>query len=349
MAVRCRTRYSADLLDHLDEFVHGISLSASELDQLPNLLHDRSALGRPGHGGPATAAKFEQPLVLKQPQRAQDCIRIDSENGREVSRRREPLTGLRLSVGYRSPNLGGDLLIEVGSIRPVHLDSDHCTSNTSSNVKAGRHDHFRTTSSALRGATPDSNPLDRDEIEALVEALIEEARQETRRRHRRYWAAAAVVAFVSIVVLILLEGGAASQTASPGVSARMSVAGQAGAARIAFTSTSLSTGNRNVPNPPPPALVASELYVVNADGGDKRLLKRREFIGYPDAGRAVWSPDGRRSPSPTTPGFSSSTPTGAGSGTSRASWGFASCRSGRPTVAGSSSSNVAEGKGATST
>ena len=48
-----------------------------------------------------------------------------------------------------------------------------------------------------------------------------------------------------------------------------------------------------MPNPPPPTLVASELYVVTADGSDKRLLKRREFIGYPDAGRAVWSPDGQ--------------------------------------------------------
>jgi Tol biopolymer transport system component len=142
-------------------------------------------------------------------------------------------------------------------------------------------------------ATPDSKPLDRDEIEALVEALIEEARQETRRRHHRYWAAAALVAFVGILVLILLEGGAASETASPAFSARMNAAEQAGTSRIAFTSTSLSTGNRNVPNPPPPALVASELYVVNADGSDKRLLERREFIGYPEAGRAVWSPDGQ--------------------------------------------------------
>jgi TolB protein len=32
---------------------------------------------------------------------------------------------------------------------------------------------------------------------------------------------------------------------------------------------------------------------VNADGSDKRLLKHREFIGYPQAGRAVWSPDGQ--------------------------------------------------------
>ena len=146
---------------------------------------------------------------------------------------------------------------------------------------------------ASERATSDSKPLDRDEIEALVDALMEEARQETRRRHRRYWAAAALLAFVGVALFVLLEGGAASQTASPGVSARMSVAGQAGAARIAFTSTSLSTGNRNVPNPPPPVLIASELYVVNADGSDKRLLKRRELIGYPDAGRAVWSPDGQ--------------------------------------------------------
>ena len=83
---------------------------------------------------------------------------------------------------------------------------------------------------------PDSEPLDRDEIEALVEALIEEARRETRRRHRRYWALAALVAFVGVVVLIVLEGGAASQTASPAVSARMSAAAQAGTSRIAFTS-----------------------------------------------------------------------------------------------------------------
>jgi Tol biopolymer transport system component len=141
---------------------------------------------------------------------------------------------------------------------------------------------------------PDTKPLDREEVEALVQALIEEVRRETRRRHRRYWALAALVAFVGAVVLIVLEGGAASQTASPALSARMSAAGQAGTAKIAFTSTSLwRGGDRNVPNPPPPTLVASELYVVNADGSDKRLLKHREFMDYPGAGRAVWSPDGQ--------------------------------------------------------
>ena len=128
--------------------------------------------------------------------------------------------------------------------------------------------------------TPDSERLSRDEIEALVEALIEEARRETRRRHRTYWALAALVAFVGVVVLIVLEGGAASQTASPAVSARMSAAVQAGTSRIAFTSA------------PRPDLASrtSALYVVNADGSEKRLLSRRVFSGY---SRATWSPDGK--------------------------------------------------------
>ena len=41
---------------------------------------------------------------------------------------------------------------------------------------------------------------------------------------------------LALVVLTLLEGGAASQTASPAVSARMNIAAQAGTSKIAFTS-----------------------------------------------------------------------------------------------------------------
>src|SRR5215813_13449866 len=67
---------------------------------------------------------------------------------------------------------------------------------------------------------PDSKPLEREDIEALVEALIEEARRETRRRHRRYWTLAALLAVVGVVVLVLLGRGAASQPASPALSAR---------------------------------------------------------------------------------------------------------------------------------
>ena len=83
--------------------------------------------------------------------------------------------------------------------------------------------------------TPDSERLSRDEIEALVEALIEEARRETRRRHRTYSGARSARRPRGRVVLIVLEGGAASQTASPALSARMSAAAQAGTSRLAYT------------------------------------------------------------------------------------------------------------------
>ena len=126
---------SGDVFDHLDELVDGVSLSASELDKLSHFLDDGAALGCPGNRDSPTAAKLEQPLVLKQPQRAQDGVGVDSENGREVSRRRESFTGLRFAVCDRTPYLGGDLEIEeVGAGFLVHLDTNQCTSNTSSLV-----------------------------------------------------------------------------------------------------------------------------------------------------------------------------------------------------------------------
>jgi hypothetical protein len=62
-----RARPSGDVLDHLDDLVDGVSLPAGELDQLTHFLHDRPALGCPGHRDAAAAPKLEQPLVLKQP------------------------------------------------------------------------------------------------------------------------------------------------------------------------------------------------------------------------------------------------------------------------------------------
>jgi hypothetical protein len=90
---------------------------------------------------------------------------------------------------------------------------------------------------------PDSTPLEREEIEALVEALIEEARREQRRRHRKYWALAALAALVGAVILILLDGGAASQTASPALPARSGATGGTPSSKIAFVAPT-STGFR---------------------------------------------------------------------------------------------------------
>ena len=56
-----------------------------------------------------------------------------------------------------------------------------------------------------------------DEFEALVEALIEEARQRQRRRRRKYAAVVTVVAIAGLAVANIVGGAAPSQTAAPAV------------------------------------------------------------------------------------------------------------------------------------
>jgi Tol biopolymer transport system component len=138
-------------------------------------------------------------------------------------------------------------------------------------------------------AAPDSKALDRDEIEALVEALIEEARRETRRRHRRYWALAALAALVGAVILILLDGGAASQTAAPAVSAQSNAATRSGPSRIAFLRLrgSLATCR-------PVDSCDNGMYVMNADGSGLRRLTRNAALGPGPSADPAWSPDGRK-------------------------------------------------------
>jgi TolB protein len=127
-----------------------------------------------------------------------------------------------------------------------------------------------------RGA-PDSKPLGRDEIEAL----IEEARRETRRRHRRYWAVAVLVSFAGVGVLTLLEGGAASRTASPALSVRMGAGGQVGTSRIAFLRGSPAHYRSAASN-------KLELDLINADGSGLRRL------AHGSGAAPEWSPDGRK-------------------------------------------------------
>ena len=137
--------------------------------------------------------------------------------------------------------------------------------------------------------TRDSTPLEREEIEALVEALIEEARREQRRRHRRYWALAALAALVGAVILILLDGGAASQTASPALPARSGATGGTPSSKIALL--------RAGPAPTDPAAPYKlELALINADGSGLRTLAHGPWSRDDGGYRAVpvWSPDGRK-------------------------------------------------------
>ena len=70
-----------------------------------------------------------------------------------------------------------------------------------------------------------SDPIDRQEVEALVEALFEEARQRARRRRRVRLAIVACVVLVGATALAIFERTAESQTASPATTSRQIASG----------------------------------------------------------------------------------------------------------------------------
>ena len=121
-----------------------------------------------------------------------------------------------------------------------------------------------------------SDPVDREEFEALVEALIEEARKRAQRRRRRNGAVVTLVALVGVALFALLGRSASSQTAFPALSARSSLPAGAANSKIAYTQS--AAGGQG----------SGGLYVLNADGSGKQRLA--------DAGHATpsWSPDGRK-------------------------------------------------------
>jgi hypothetical protein len=85
---------SADVLDDLDQLVEAVALLAGEVDEFRRSLDDGAAFGRAGDGDAAPAAELEQSLVAEQPQRTQDGVGVDAEDGGEILRRRESLAGL---------------------------------------------------------------------------------------------------------------------------------------------------------------------------------------------------------------------------------------------------------------
>jgi Tol biopolymer transport system component len=128
-----------------------------------------------------------------------------------------------------------------------------------------------------------SDSVDRDELEALVQALIEEARRRARRRRIVYAAVAASAALVGVTVLAIFDRTAQSQPASPAPAARTGLAAAA-QSRIAFITA--------VPRAKLPKGYGwlAEVNVMNADGSGKRTLTRTAWNFLPPA----WSPDGRK-------------------------------------------------------
>src|SRR5262245_53924019 len=76
-----------------------------------------------------------------------------------------------------------------------------------------------------------SDPVDRDELEALIEALIEEARQRARRRRRRYGACILFVALAAGGIFFGFDHAGGGAVGSRSVAAG-SAGGATSAARV---------------------------------------------------------------------------------------------------------------------
>ena len=128
-----------------------------------------------------------------------------------------------------------------------------------------------------------SDPVEREELEALVEALIEEARQRARRRRRIYAASVALVALIGVAVSAVLQRSTQPDTASPALAARSGIPAGATSSKIAFL-TGVPRLVKGV------ALWQAEVYVMDANGSGKQRLARNTWMFGPPA----WSPDGQK-------------------------------------------------------
>ena len=130
-----------------------------------------------------------------------------------------------------------------------------------------------------------SDPVTHGEFDALVEALIEEARQRAQRRRRRNAAVVTLVALVGVALFAVLGRSAQSQTASPALAARSSLPAAAANSKIAFISEPGGGG------------YCGTVYVMNADGSGQRRLANGGILGARRRGSQPGRPTGGRSPS----------------------------------------------------
>ena len=126
-----------------------------------------------------------------------------------------------------------------------------------------------------------SDPVTHEEFDALVEALIEEARQRGVRRRRRNVTIVTLAALVGVGLLAFLGRSAQSQTASPAVSMRINAAPQA-TSTIAYIREPLNIG------------YCGTVWVMKPDGSAQRRLTNGGVPGCGQERDHALSPDGRQ-------------------------------------------------------
>ena len=115
----------------IEQLVEAVAVVAGEGDEFLCLLDDGATFERARNRDATPAPEFEQSLVAEYVHRPQDGVGVDAEDGGEILGGREALSRLGLSLGDRTSNLTGHLLVEIGGVTSVQLDIQHGASNTS--------------------------------------------------------------------------------------------------------------------------------------------------------------------------------------------------------------------------
>ena len=100
-------------------------MAPGELDELAHARVELALLWRRDDRGAPAAPDLEQSLVPKLPERAKHGVSVHLQHGGQVERGREPLAWAGLSIRDRTPDLGRNLLVQVGRLVSVQLDMKH--------------------------------------------------------------------------------------------------------------------------------------------------------------------------------------------------------------------------------
>jgi hypothetical protein len=109
---------SIQSLDDPDQLVSSIAVLAREERELARLSDDGPMFGARRDRDAAPSAELEQSLVAQLPERAQDGVPVDLEDGRQVAGRWQALARLRLPFGDRPPDLGKSAAESCGNLQP---------------------------------------------------------------------------------------------------------------------------------------------------------------------------------------------------------------------------------------
>jgi hypothetical protein len=151
-----------------------------ERDQLAGAFGQRAVSWSSGHDDATPALEVDESFVPKRAERTKDCVAIDADFSGQALCRRQAITRTGLALRDCTPDLRGDLLVELGgALIPPQVDTQHGASQNSS------------IEDVVSTAPPERQTLFSEDE---AQALFEEARRRTRRRRVRNAASAIVIA-----------------------------------------------------------------------------------------------------------------------------------------------------------